>query len=736
MKAIKKKWPVYLMPLVIIPGLIISVLGVYLVSQQKSARLIEIKRQYSNRMILLRDSVETGTRQLMGDVFRQLTDKAITSTPPTALQGDVKSILLNHGIVKYPFFIRSPGDFLFPFTREATFSTLQSPVLNLETLIKSKSILALYKKAYNLEYRERDFVVAIKGYLACLDRQPTQAVKPYLFNAIGGCYFKLNRFRSALMYYNKTLNRYPILVKGDHFLYFTMLRQLALSNKHIGAKSEAFRWYLRLYEEVPPETSDQQGTYSFYKNEALDYLNRNHQEDNSSEQQTRFIKAKAMAKLDKASPIDISLKWLYFDTGQGNLDTQGDESRFLKLKEFYESDDEKVRFYKSLRAVDYWQQVPNISNTSSIQVKQLRQSSVTGTAVICFKPLVTRTNRSPEGSQKTVYFGFLLSFDHITKNLLPTLLHQHIPDSGLFLSFRERGQMGLLSVSFGSFFSGKTLTLHSNDPDYFESLVRKDIRLYYFLLVSLVLILGLGIFLFYKYLSREAQLVQMKSDFVDSASHTLKTPLTRMSLLAENVSQEWVTDEVQKKEFFETIVSETHRMSEMIDNMLNFSRIEAGKQQYESETFYFQESLTAVIDQYKKHLENLGFRFEVFIDELLPPIDMDKKAAKLIIANVLHNAIKYSPGNKYIRVQLSVEHQWLVLSVQDRGIGIAKEHLPLLFKKFSRVPDDRVQVIEGSGLGLFLVKHALDAHEGRIEVESLANQGTTFKVFLKCRGTE
>jgi signal transduction histidine kinase len=241
---------------------------------------------------------------------------------------------------------------------------------------------------------------------------------------------------------------------------------------------------------------------------------------------------------------------------------------------------------------------------------------------------------------------------------------------------------------------------------------------------------------------------------VDSVSHTLKTPLTRISLLAENVNQGWVKGEYRKEEFFNTIISETARMNEMIDNMLNFSRIEAGKQQYAPEKIYLQEITASIIDRYSTHFKELSLETEnnqkflpgglggavfskrvppglsIQIDDHLPALWLDPQAVKLIIGNLLQNAIKYSPHEKYIKIRVYREKEFAVLEIKDNGVGIPKQEIPHLFKKFTRVSDNRVKTVEGSGLGLFLVRHAVEAHNGQVKVKSTPDKGTTFTIYF------
>jgi signal transduction histidine kinase len=288
----------------------------------------------------------------------------------------------------------------------------------------------------------------------------------------------------------------------------------------------------------------------------------------------------------------------------------------------------------------------------------------------------------------------------------------------------------LLSVSFETYFPGKGLALVSGKDHFFNRQAREEIRLNYLLMSAFILMLMLGIYLFYKYFSREAQLVRLKSEFTDSASHTLKTPLTRIRMLAEKLQLGWVSSEAKKQDYLRAILTETDRMNEMITNMLDFSKIEAGRKQYR----FQQHSLAAIVrdtlESYESYARNLGFQMEVEVDEEIPPFPLDAEAIRLVLVNLLQNAIKYSHRVKSIGVRLSREEGNAVLEIRDRGIGIAEGDWEKLFQRFYRVPDSWSQAVEGSGLGLFLVKHAVEAHRGTVSVTSQPGQGSRFTVVL------
>ena len=713
------------MAAVIIPGLIICWLALVLVSNQESARMLDVRREYTGLLNRTNGQVDSITQQLVEKVF---TKPLPGSGKAETILAFARNISLQHPVVKFPFIIDVDKGFLFPISQAAQLTPGPSPVSDAAGVIRKEkaAVKEKYVEAYNLEYKQKQLSTAIQGYLSCVQQAASPSLVPYLYNAVARCYSKLHQPRQAQAYYNTVLNRYPGLRGQDPLLYFTILRQQAVSSKQLSARGEAARVYLKLYEEILAQRGKAgAGPFAFYKNEALDFLNNR---DNAKESADRFQRAKALDQLDNASELDISLGWQYFDrvATESKIENRNRSAVFMELKELYEADDEKTRFYNRVKLI---LQEPGKGerqgDSQTIQTSSFKDPVSGRTQLICYMR---------QADNKNICFGFLLSMQHVAGTILPEAAGRHLDRQEVSVAITDRmkeqtaGEALLVSMPMGSWFPGRHLAFYAQTPDFFQQVVRRDIRLYYVLLAALVFALTAGIFLFYKYIAREAELVRLKAGFVDSASHTLKTPLTRMSLLAENVTQGWVKDEKQKEEFFQAIVDETARMSEMIENMLNFSRIESGKQHYELQPVDLAQAVLEVVDSYATYARNLGFQLETELDNDLPVLNLDRGAVRLIVGNLLHNAVKYSAEEKNISVRLFRDNIEICLEISDRGIGIAENDQSLLFRKFSRIPAPRVKAAEGSGLGLYLVKHAVEAHKGRISVTSQLGKGTTFHI--------
>ncbi len=731
---------------VVVPGLIISGLGIFFISQQEKAKELKIEEKITADLELIRKEVEEEIGSNVEKVFQQLLKSQIPLNQPTAIQQVLKEIILKNSIVKYPFLIDSDGKFIFPFSKKIVLTIVQPSFPR----IGNKKIESLYREGERLEFRYKKIGGALKHYLNCLASDDVEPLKPYIFNALARCYFKLGKYPQAVSYYQSILGLYSRVLPAnmDYSLYFQVLRQMAQSHQRLGRKEKAMRKYLQLYDALLPyETSQPADRFAFFKNEALEYLNHYTNTDPRTKDKT---KEKAQSKkpgkpdrLREFAGADISLRWRYFEFDTSITDNETTEPyrenrdiyRFRKIQEFYLYTDEKTQFYKAVKGMKQWK----ITDPSAMEmeIKKTRNPVSKDDLDIVIK--------SFPGSS-VIFFGFMISPDFLHSDRVLEIFNRRLnnPDLSVFVlpgKGRERQldensthRFPLLFVNFDRFFSGKTLALYSRQGKYFIQQARKEIRLNYLLMGAFILSLILGVYLFYKYLSREAELVRLKSEFTDRASHTLKTPLTRIRMVAEKLQLGWVTSESKKREYLQTILSESDRMNEMITNMLDFSRVEAGRKQYNFENTSLPMVVKDVLESYIAYIKNLGFQLEVEIDDNIPSFLLDADAVRLIVVNLLQNAVKYSIKKKSIIVRLYREKETVVLEVEDKGIGIEKDDLNKIFEQFHRASGDTVQTVEGSGLGLYLVRHAAQAHSGEIRVTSEPGKGSIFTIVLPIMG--
>jgi len=252
--------------------------------------------------------------------------------------------------------------------------------------------------------------------------------------------------------------------------------------------------------------------------------------------------------------------------------------------------------------------------------------------------------------------------------------------------------------------------------------------------VLVLLFLLIGMALTIRATDREARLAQAKSNFVSNVSHELKTPLSLLSLFSEILELGRVNSEEKKTEYYRIIRHESLRLNKMIDNILDFSKIEAGRKAYVFAAGDMAEVIEHVLSSYRYQIINSGFDVETNIQPDLPPVLIDRDAMEQAISNLLDNAIKYSRDVKQLSITTERRGSDLSIEIADRGIGIPRAEQAKVFEKFYRVGNGLVHDVKGSGLGLSLVKHIVEAHNGTISVESEVGKGSRFTILLPLIG--
>jgi signal transduction histidine kinase len=264
---------------------------------------------------------------------------------------------------------------------------------------------------------------------------------------------------------------------------------------------------------------------------------------------------------------------------------------------------------------------------------------------------------------------------------------------------------------------------------------RRFLRTQFLILGALSLLMGAGIVLMYRNVSRELALAKLKSDFVSNVSHELRTPLALIRLYAETLELGRISNPGKHQEYYEIIRKESERLTALINNILDFSRIEAGKKEYSFRETDIADLVRSTLESYRFEIEQSGFYFEQKINNV-PPLQVDREAIARSLLNLVNNAVKYSANEKYLGIHLYHRDGRVNLEVVDHGIGIPAKEQPKIFEKFYRVGDPLVHNTKGSGLGLSLVRHIVRAHGGEVRVESAPGHGSRFIITLPVLASE
>lgn len=292
----------------------------------------------------------------------------------------------------------------------------------------------------------------------------------------------------------------------------------------------------------------------------------------------------------------------------------------------------------------------------------------------------------------------------------------------------------ILTVSLGEALPAWRVALYEPDGLAPRDAVRRQAMLFMGAFALLLVVIALGLGASYRLVRRESEMARLKSDFVANVSHDLKTPLALIRMFGETLEMNRVRDETSRQEYYRVITRETERLTRLINNVLDFSRIEGGRQRYELRPGPLEPVVLEVLESFRYPLAQQGFKVETAIEPDLPLVRMDAAAIGQALANLVDNAVKYSGERRWLRVGARRSGPDIRLEVADEGMGIPPGETARIFDKFYRVGRSETQGRRGSGLGLTLVKHVAEAHGGRVEVESRVGEGSRFTIVLPAAG--
>jgi signal transduction histidine kinase len=245
------------------------------------------------------------------------------------------------------------------------------------------------------------------------------------------------------------------------------------------------------------------------------------------------------------------------------------------------------------------------------------------------------------------------------------------------------------------------------------------------MLLLTFLVLAAGTYMTARAVHRDVEVARLKSEFVSTVSHEFRSPLTAIRQLSELLQRGRVANEEKRQEYYGLISRESGRLSRLVENLLDFSRMEEGRTQYRFEWLDPTEWLRDLAANFGRGNMNLS------VPAGLPAIHADRVALTSAVENLLDNAIKYSEAGSPIALEAEAESAELTIRVRDRGYGIAKEDRNHIFEKFYRGSGEISRQVKGAGVGLSLVRQIVEAHGGHVDFESSLGQGSEFRIRLK-----
>ncbi len=316
------------------------------------------------------------------------------------------------------------------------------------------------------------------------------------------------------------------------------------------------------------------------------------------------------------------------------------------------------------------------------------------------------------------------------QDILSSLKQDSVFSQNFPIEFHFITDVSLEGESLGPNFRGLRIAFETGEIEALSKQWRFQPVLYFLALLLVLSVTLFGAYLLLRDVRRDVRMAEMRSQFVSSVSHELKTPLTAIRMFAETLRLGRSKSQKAQEEYLDTIVSESQRLTRLLNNVLDFSKIEEGKRIYRPEPASLSEIVQTAARAIEYPLNQQGFKLQIHIEKGLPDVRVDRDAIEQAILNLLHNAMKFSGASREIGLRLQRTDGHALIQVIDRGVGIDPKEKERIFEKFYRVSSEENKRLPGTGLGLTLVSHIVKAHGGKIEVESKHGQGSTFSIYL------
>jgi signal transduction histidine kinase len=269
-----------------------------------------------------------------------------------------------------------------------------------------------------------------------------------------------------------------------------------------------------------------------------------------------------------------------------------------------------------------------------------------------------------------------------------------------------------------------------SDPAVIYGDIQQRKNLFMAILVFVAVLLLFGSYFTVRIVRRELEIARLRADFVSTVSHEFRSPLTGIRQLGEMLLDGRAHDTAKQRDYFKMIVQESNRLTRLVENILDFSRMEEGRKEYRFEPLDTSRWLRRLTSDFEAGIAVDGVMVETDIPEGLPLISADSDALGSAVHNLLDNAVKYSPGTNKVWLDAEAEGGEVRIAVRDRGIGISESDRKHIFDRFYRTDGEVSRRIKGAGLGLSLVRHIVTAHGGMVECESQVGEGSTFSIRL------
>jgi signal transduction histidine kinase len=684
-------------------GFILTMLAIREVEREKLAREKDLNREQQRYAALLSGEIDS--------LFSEIEKRITASIVDFQKQQDIRNlsefcrrVAENEDLIGDIFLAGANNELVFPLKNPLFFALERRRIAGLN-LAKIEGT-GLFKEAESAELASKNLPLAIQSYKTLLDSVPDDSSRALVLNRLARCYLKSGNLSQALRTYNTILDNHPSELSSDGvflgIIAFYQMAGIIQRTEPEKAGLIVLEFYGCLADAAWPLDRSQ---FQFYQS-----------------------MIRKMVELWATEGRDTG-RDPYFGNRWDELEKLAD----TKLKHLTAEEDLAQKIIPLIHA--------RMFEPNRKYEEFSRFSEIAGDTLF----LISAASLS----ERTI-LGIRVDNSVLMHDRLPAILDRiPIPEdwivqiadsSGRVIGGEENLDSAPVDIRapfvavFDQNFPPWQIHIAHRYPGSVDRQFNLRRNVYILIAVAMVAILFVGGLMVIRSTAKELELARLKSEFVSTVSHEFRTPLMSIRYLSEMLDAGRVKGVDKKKIYYGKINKESERLSRLIENMLDFSKIETGIKKYKFEDLSVKDLVKEVSDRFREYTLDKKTTLECEIPDRLPFIHADREAISRALFNLLDNAAKYSGKNPVIQLRAGLEDDTVFLEVQDTGAGIGKDEQKKVFEKFYRSSDPANKNIEGSGIGLTLVDHIVKAHGGEVKMESELEKGTRVTIQLPISG--
>lgn len=663
--------------LILLPGLALGYVGLRGLAEREES----LRTNYTATAVLVRDRLAAELARLESELDNDLTRAARSLDDPAAVSQWMTTVGARRPWLHRLFVVRADGALATSGVHDRWPRSRDDPTAGLPR------VAAAVQSGETAEFQEADLEEALRRYRHGLAfTPPSSTARALVLTRIGRTLSKLRRFTAAVEAYRRVLDERLAIIDPNGLPYAVIaLLQLGDAFEALNLPVERSRVERQLLQYLVDHPWDLQDGYGHYLARA---------------RQSAAADAQLQARARALTEAVAMVEWIRRSVLPRAGPEPGSRAPFTRMPGRWSIE----------RGVE----------AALIGARAARPQSQEVPAAILGYEIRTDYIRGPMLADvlKTVDLGPELTIAVAPRRAAPPAPAEANTSVPLGMADLHLSIPGL-----------QVVLLHQHGRS-MDQLVARERWIYGTLIVGMVTVMIVGVGFTLRASARASELSRLKSGFVSSVSHELKTPLALIRMFGETLESGLVADESRRQEYYRIIRRESERLTHLIDNVLDIGRIDAGAKQYRLEPADLAGAVREALDAYRPLFDRAEFQVETMIPDTPLHIPMDRDAVVQALINLFQNVIKYSADRRYVSVSVEVRGREAAVAVGDHGAGIARGELARIFDPYYRVVSDGHTASPGSGLGLAIVRHTIDAHGGRIHVDSAVGEGSVFTLVL------